>query len=1833
MSAQQLLPSLLELSERERERRVTELVCATTAELLGWDAAAVDPAKPFQEYGYNSMAAVELTRLLSAASGLELPLTLLFDCPTPTAVARFVLTELGLGPVAAATSATTAATEPIAIVGMACRYPGGVASPADLWALVDEGRDAVSPFPADRGWDLDTLFGPDGAGSSVARGGGFLDDVAGFDAGFFGVSPREAEAMDPQHRLLLETAWHAVEDTGIDPGTLRGSDTGVFVGVSTQDYAWLARSGPEALAGYWGIGTAASVASGRLSYTFGLEGPALTVDTACSSSLVALHLAGQSLRRGECSLALVGGVAVLATPTMFVEFSRQGGLSVDGRCRSFAEDAGGTGWAEGVGILVVERLADARRNGHRVLAVVRGSAVNQDGASNGLTAPNGPSQQRVLRAALADAGLAASDVDVLEAHGTGTALGDPIEAQAVIATYGRARERPLWLGSLKSNIGHAQAAAGVGGVIKMVEALRHGRLPRTLHADAPTTKVDWSAGTVSLLTEPVEWPAGERPRRAAVSAFGVGGTNAHVIVEEPEPVARTAAPAHDGPVAWVLSAASEEALRETAARLRPVAAAEPPADVAAALAARARHERRAVVVGHTTEELLAGLDAVRDGNGDGDGAGVVRGSAGRPGTVAFVFPGQGAQWAGMARRLRAASPVFAAELRACRRALQSYVDWSLDDVLNELPGAPPLERVDVVQPVLFSVMVSLAALWRSFGVAPDVVVGHSQGEIAAAYVAGGLTLDDAARIVALRSKAIAAELAGRGGMVSVTLPVADVAPRLARFGDQVAVAAVNGPASVVVSGEPAALDDLLEECAADGVWARRVPVDYASHSAHVDAVADRLAEVLAPVSPRPGSVEFRSTVTGAALPTAELNAGYWFRNLRRTVRFEQVVDELIAQGTTTFVEISPHPVLTVAVEQIVDAAGAEDVTVVGSLRRDEGGLDTFVRSVAAVHAAGVPVDWSALHGERDRVTLPGYPFRHTRHWVTPRGGAGDLGAAGLGAVGHPLLAAAVRTADEPGWLFTGRVGRATHPWSGDHGVFGTVLLPGTAFVDLAATAARHLGCAEVAELTIEAPLVLPDEAPVAVQVRVGEEDAEGRRPITIHAERADGTPDWQRHAAGTLGPGSVEPAGLPVEWPPPGATPIPVDGLYARLAERGFGYGPAFQGLRAAWRDGEDVYADVSADDPGFTVHPALLDAAFHASVDGTDGAFLPFTWVGVRVTGAATTLRVRLTGAGDAAVSLTATDEAGAPVVSVREVAVRPVTEAQLTALRPATADALFGLEWTPVEPGAPAEAAVVTVTGTDPRVVVHDTLALLRDWLAEDHEHPLVLVTGDDLATAPVWGLVRSAQAEHPGRFVLVDTDGADASTALLAAAVGTGEPQLSVRDGEIRVPRLVRVRPPGTTVTWDPDGTVLITGGTGGIGARVARHLAEHHGVRRLLLVSRRGRAAEGVDVLTAALTSAGAEVSVAACDTTDRDALADLLARHRVTAVIHSAGVLDDATIDNLTPAAVDRVLAPKITAAWHLHELTEDLDAFVLFSSVAGTIGGPGQGNYAAGNAYLDALARHRRANGQPATSMVWGLWGEVGDMTGHLSGTDLARLTRGGLTPMSTADGLRLFDAALALGDPVVVTARLDPAVLRAGEPVPPLLSALVPVTHRAQAAGLRSRFAETEPGQREALVLEAVLTEVAAVLGHPSADAVNSARAFRDLGFDSLGAVRLRNRLAAITGLRLATTLVFDQPNPAALAVHLAERLAEAEAGPPAAARVDAELDRLAGLLPGLVSAMPDGDRAAVARRLRALLAALDPHVPAGTGIDAGIDAGIDIESADAQEMFDLIDRDLGVR
>nr|WP_234360457.1 type I polyketide synthase [Streptomyces sp. DSM 15324] len=1246
----------------DRHKAMLDLVRETAAQVLGHASADVIGAgRPFKETGFDSLTGVELRNRLAAETGLTLPATLVFDYATPTALARYLLAEL-LGaadqaPEAdpAPAAAPAAGDDPIAVVGMGCRFPGGADSPEGLWRLLASGGEAIVEFPADRGWDIDSLYDPDPhhIGTTYVRTGSFLESAADFDPTFFGIAPREAVAMDPQQRLLLETSWEAIERAGIDPTSLRGSRTGVFAGTNGQDYSTLMQRSPKESEGYLATGIAASVVSGRLSYTLGLEGPALSVDTACSSSLVALHLAVQALRAGECTLALAGGVSVMTSPGLLVEFSRQRGLSADGRCRSFSDDADGTGWGEGAGMLLLERLSDARRNGHKVLAVVSGSAVNQDGASNGLTAPNGPSQQRVIRAALANAGLSAGDVDAVEAHGTGTTLGDPIEAQALIATYGRDRERPLWLGSLKSNIGHTQAAAGVAGVIKMVEAMRRGVLPRTLHVTEPTREVDWSAGAVELLTEAREWPqAGERPRRAGVSSFGVSGTNAHVIVEQAPEIERSAV-VEPVAVPWLLSARSAGALREQAGRLLARLGEEPefsPVNVSFTLAGRARFEHRAVVVGRDRSGLLAGLSAVNVSSGSG-------------GRVVFVFPGQGAQWAGMGVELLDSAPVFAERFAECAQALAEFVDWDVEAVLRGASGAPSLERVDVVQPLSWAVMVSLAALWRSYGVEPAAVVGHSQGEIAAACVAGGLTLRDGARVVALRSKAIAAGLAGDGGMLSLALSAEQAAGRIAAWDGRIEIAALNGPASVVVAGEPAALDELIAACEAEGVRARRIPVDYASHTSHVERIEEELARVLAEVRPRTSTVPFFSTVEADWLDTQALDGGYWYRNLRRTVRFEEAVRALAEQDHTVFVEVSAHPVLAMGIQDTADEA-----VVTGSLRRDDGGLDRFLASLGELWVHGIDVDWTqAFTGTgAHHVDLPTYAFQHRHYWLTiDPSTAGDVGAVGLLPAGHPLLGAAVELPEAEGIVLTGRLSAQAHSWlagEGEGEVEGAgVLLPATAYVELAVHAGDQVGCDTVAELTLREPLVLPARRAVQLRVRVTEADAEGRRVVGVHSRAEDalpGTP-WACHATGLLaGAGAPVSQWEPAAWPPAGAARVETDRV------------------DALWRgaDGE-VFAEVSlpegqrAEAARYGLHPALLDAALEAArcaADGggdTDRTLVPTAWrdVVLHAVGAER-LRVRIGGRRPEGVSVELADPSGAPVASVRLVT--------LTALDPAEFD-----------------------------------------------------------------------------------------------------------------------------------------------------------------------------------------------------------------------------------------------------------------------------------------------------------------------------------------------------------------------------------------------------------------------------------------------------------------------------------------------------------------------------------------------------------------------------------
>ncbi|MFG2547737.1 SDR family NAD(P)-dependent oxidoreductase [Streptomyces sp. NPDC048594] len=1795
---------LAALPAAERAQALTELVREHAADVLGHDGAdAVGADRAFNEAGFDSLAAIELRNRLTTATGLRLSATLTFDYPSPRALAAHLadkFTDTVAAPAPAVSSTAADHDDPVVIVGMACRFPGAVTSPEELWRLVSEGQDAIDLFPTDRDWPED-LYDPRPGipGRSTADSGGFLYDAARFDPEFFGISPREARAMDPQQRLLLETAWETVERAGIDPHSLRGSDTGVFAGVMYHDWGLRLGPLPEDLAGYHGNGSLASVVSGRVAYTLGLEGPAVSVDTACSSSLVALHWAVQALRRGECSLALAGGVTVMSDPDTFIDMSRQGGLAADGRCKSFGAGADGTGWGEGVGLLLLERLSDARRNGHHVLAVIRGSAVNQDGASNGLTAPNGPSQQRVIRKALAEAGLSPAEVDAVEGHGTGTRLGDPIEAQALLETYGQERPdsgEPLWLGSIKSNIGHAQAAAGVAGVVKMVMAMRHGVLPKSLHAQDPSPQVDWESGAVRLLSEPVAWPDNGHARRAAVSSFGISGTNAHLVLEAGDAIPSAPEPSGTPAVRPLLiSGRTPQALRAQAARLASFLE-DLPGDlyetaVRSLATTRAALEHRAVLLPRDQVDSVRALDALAKGTPSPDTAV----DAAREGKLAFLFTGQGAQRLGMGRELYEAFPVFAQVFDRVVAELGlplSEVVWGDD--------AARLERTEFAQPALFAFEVALFRLLESWGVRPDFVAGHSVGEIAAAHVAGVFSLADAARLVASRGRLMQALPEG-GAMAAVQATEDEVRPLLT---GTVSIAAVNGPASVVVSGGAEAVEAVAGHFTALGRKTSRLKVSHAFHSPLMEPMLDEFREVAQ-------SLSYSAPVLPVVAAGEVTDPEYWVRHVRDTVRFADAVSHLESRHVTTFVEIGPDAVLTALGEACVDDESA--TAFVSLLRRDRTETDTLAAGLGLAYARGVAVDWRAFFGAEnsDWTDLPTYAFQHHRYWldgIAAANAAGQVGSAGLEPVGHPLLSAAVVSAESGATVLTGRLSLAAQPWIADHDVLGNVLLPGTGFVELAVRAGDQVGCPTVEELTLEAPLVLERKGAVTIQVAVGVPDHSGARTVTIHSRAEGGTDPWTRHATGTLAPTAATPGFDLTAWPPAGATALPTEDVYPRLAGRGYGYGSVFQGLKAAWRSDDDIFAEVvlpeeaHVDAARFGLHPALLDAAMHADLlaglgEEETATLMPFSWNGVTLHAAgARELRVHLRRLrGEEASAMWVADGTGAPVASVASLVSLPVSEERLAATRSRQLhDDLYEIAWR-TSRGGPAEIPAATLRscpapapGTASpaeaaRSVTARVLTELQTWLADERHagerlalltQGAVRVAGEerpDLAQAPVWGLVRAAQAENPGRLVLVDTDGTPASQAALEGALATGEDELALREGKVLVPRLVPATTTAKTagdVPWNREGTVLVTGGTGGLGALVARHLVTEHGIRHLLLTSRRGPGAPGCAELVAELGELGAEATVAACDGADRDAVAALLesvpAERPLTGVVHAAGVAEGGLVGTLTADGLDAVLRPKADAAWHLHELTAGLDlaAFVLFSSAGGLVLTAGQADYAAGNVFLDALAAHRRALGLPAVALDFAMWAVDTGLGGELREADLQRMARLGLPALTAPNGLALLDTALSAptAAPQLVPLRVDPDALgRRSDPVPVLLRDLVRSPARrnaaqtavpaADASSLALRLQAQAPGERDRTLLELVRTQVASVLGHAGAEAVEPDRAFKELGFDSLAAVELRNGLNTLTGLRLPATLVFDHPNSRSVARYLLTRLAPAEA------------------------------------------------------------------------------------
>ncbi|MGW6258997.1 SDR family NAD(P)-dependent oxidoreductase [Streptomyces sp. NPDC055085] len=1852
-----LAERLVRLPRQQQAETVLALVREEVSHILGLGFAESVPAdEPLRDLGMDSVTAVELRNRISARLGTRLPATLLFDHPTAARLAGYLVANaLDSTPQEAtpevrpgAFAVMPAADEPIAIVAMACRLPGAVSDPGSLWQLVADGRDAVGPFPAGR-WDVEALYdpNPDAPGKSYAREGGFLDDIASFDAAFFGITPIEAVAMDPQQRLLLETTWEALERAGIVPATLAGSTTGVYVGMFGSDY--LAGSRLDQLDGYVGTGSALSVASGRLAYTLGLHGPALTVDTACSSSLVATHLAAQSLRAGECDLALAGGVTLMVTPQTFVEFSRLRGLSPTGRCRAFSDDADGAIWAEGAAMLVLKRLNDAERDGDEVLAVLRGTAVNQDGRSQGLSAPNGPAQDQVIRRALLQSGLKPADIDYVEAHGTGTALGDPIEAGALARVFGNSRphDRPLYLGSLKSNIGHVQAASGVAGLIKVVESMRHQALPRTLHAKEPSRHVDWDSSGLQLLQEPIAWPATpERVRRAGVSAFGISGTNAHIIVEE-APSRTNPPPRHvtNGKQLFVLSARSEASLRGQAARLAARVTADTALpDVAHALARhRSQLGWRTAMVTDDRAELVSSLTALASG----------RTSPSAPrkegaGRTAFVFPGHGVQWAGMGLGLLSHCDAFDAKLAQIDESIRRQAGWSVLEAMRAPQEASPLGRTEYLQPVLFAFNAALAATWQEFGVVPDAVVGHSLGEIAAAYTAGALTLEEAVTAVTVRAEAVSS-LVGHGGMLAVQQPHTEVEKLLAPYADRLFVGAVNSPDATAVSGESTALAALHAQLKERGIPARLLSTPFASHSPFMESIRDRLFHGLSGIRGNRAVTPFYSSVLAEPIPGDDLDAAYWFSNLRQSVRFADTIRRMLSDGYRSFVELSTHPSLLPSIAAIAADAGTDAVTV-ASLRRGDDGQDALLRSVGELFVSGHTPDWAKMFPGGRHFDLPTYAFARERHWLSPAQSSSTRISA--------LLDTHIEASDEPGRdLFQTEIDLSDSRFAylTDHRVTGEVWLPGAVFLNMVLEAAAELsggGPAVLADVEFVQPLRLVAELSVRLQLVLRPAE-DGWRDFTIaSASPVDQRSKWERHVTGRI---ASTPATAAVDDGPTLSRlrevctdSVDLPAVYAGLAALGIDYGPAFRGLQEGTRDSGSTAVGRLATRPaaGHLLHPAMLDAAFQTAALPEAAprarAFVPagaerLRYTGLRTAPAWASCELRSVQGDSAVIDVSLWDDDGQLILAADGL--------KLAALSPLEG-ALFEVGWQDrpaakelpeegtwlllADTGGVADELARRLEGVAPYVVVRQGSAFSTDGIGQYildtadpdqmarllHEAfadtpPVRVVQMSALDTLPVhdtagaeeaarlcclttlslvralterarrqqdraprlfvvvrgsqaagdstdvthpqqalaWGFALTVAQEHPElATTVVDLPSENGAEALWTQVWHADDERLvALRDTGRLVPRLTRTRLDDDGRPGEVDGVHLVTGGLGGLGRVVAERLVDR-GVRQLALMGR-GVPDAAATAWIQTLEKRGVAVHLSRADVADRAGLTtalDLLRREAgpVAAIVHAAGVVDDATLASLSAESVRRVLAPKVLGAVLLTELAPDAEHLVLFASAAGLLGSAGQGPYSAANAFLDAWAHHLARFGRRALSLDWGAWDGVGMVAA--SGTRAAQVNRSGLIAFSPQDGGHLFERVLSSGRRQLAPIAFDRKLLARGPSAVashPLLGGLVTIAAGSDATDdlVKENFtAGTEEERAERLE-----SYVRARIGDVSGGVADiSATALKEIGLDSLMLVRLRNAFATELGISLPVTDLYSAPDIRSLAGILAENL-----------------------------------------------------------------------------------------
>ncbi|MEO6794210.1 MAG: type I polyketide synthase [Mycobacterium sp.] len=1770
-----------------------------------------------------------------------------------------------------------AAAEPIAVVGIGCRFPGDSAGPDAYWDLLAGGRDAITEIPSDR-WDADEYYDPDplAPGRMSSKWGGFIPDAAGFDADFFGISPREAEAMDPQQRLMLEVAWEALEHAGMSPQNLSGVRAAVMMGVYYTEYQGISASNPDTIDGYSATGNAHAVAVGRIAYLLGLRGPAIAMDSACSSSLVTIHLACQSLRLRESDLALAGGVSLILRPETQIAMAKWGMLSPRGRCHTFDAGADGFVRGEGAGIVVLKRLTDAIRDGDRVVAVVRGSAVNQDGRSNGLTAPNTIAQIDAINRALRSADVAANSVNLIETHGTGTSLGDPIEFEALADVYGRGADRCA-LGAVKTNIGHLEAAAGIAGFIKAALSVQHGQIPPNLHFSKWNPAIDPSPTRLFVPTEMTPWPAAEGPRRAAVSSFGLGGTNAHVVLEQgPDPVT---APAPADPVATlVVSGKTEQRVAAWAATLADwlvgPGADVPLSDVANTLNYhRSRYPKFATVCARDTEQAVAGLRAVAGGYPAPGviGTHAAQGRQGGKGTV-FLYSGQGSQWAGMGRQLLVDEPAFAAAVDQLEPDFVAQVGFSLRQVLE---SGEPVVGIDRIQPVLVGMQLALTALWRSHGVEPDAVIGHSMGEVAAAVVAGALSPADGLKVIATRSR-LMARLSGQGAMALLELGAEAAEKLVAEYGD-LTVAVYAAPQQTVIAGPPDQVDAVVAVVDSQGKLARRVEVDVASHHRTVDPILAELRAALADLKPSTPTIPLISTVgqAGTDLPGSSggpsfasppsslaeppaFDADYWVHNLRNPVRFSQAVTAAAA-GHATFIEVSPHPLLSHAINGNLESARPSgDTAVTGTLLREQPEALSFHTNLAVV--APPSADAPQPDGGIGRADLPPRLWQHVRYWAAPA--AANRHAADA----HPLLGVHVELPSGQGHVWQSDVGTDVVAWMAHHKVHGQVVMPATGFAEMAlAAAGEALGLppTEVAVDRVEVEQMLRVDNRTEVTTRLlPDSDGSDELRVEIYSRAAGGA--WSRHAVARV---AAAPPATPAQRPGStgsGTTLSPTD-LYTALRRTGLQHGPAFAALTRIVRkpggvsEAEIVLPDEATAHRGYRIHPVMLDAALQClaaalpdeSLTGSgagleEATYLPvavetiriFGEVGRRARGYA-----ELVSHDDGGIlgRVTLTDDTGATTAELSGIYLQRVQ--RRTVPLPLT-QKIFDAEWlevpAPAQPPTAADGSWLVLTepgesealaadfaarfGSENRRVMTADLtseAAVRQAFAQAADDPdrppvgvLVLAarssfdgfeTGDatgqapargrDLAwavastvrtivsgwhgTAPrLWlvgrngltvgdepheygdpsicglkGLVRVLAYEHPDLHTgLVDLDSTagDPVAALITELGLASTDDVVAWRGEHRyVERLKRATLTATgTPAVRPDGAYVLTGGLGGIGLVVASWLIDH-GAARIVLNSRSQPSEEQRGVLAG--LEERAQIAVVSGDLAAPGVAESLVAAAQETGltlrgVIHGAAVIDDQIVVGIDKDTLDRVWAPKATAALRLHQATlgaagADLDWWVGFSSTSSLLGAPGQASYAAASAWLDGLVAWRRAAGLPAITINWGQWSDIG----------VAReLKFSALDPINPAEGMEALEAILG-GD----LARIGVARLRLDRVAAafPELQQLGYFATLADELDLDSEdddwpgpegLRQLDAAEANRVVTARLGTRIMAIMGYPKDSAIDPARPLTELGMDSLMAVRIRNTVRGDFGVEPPVALLLQGASLTDLAADLIRQL-----------------------------------------------------------------------------------------